>query len=184
MGVAFQMDQILWDFISQCEIWHVWFCTNNKGEFDHQGRESGSACVTKPWPIYDCKRAATSCLTINKLLKCLLYNMVWKYDNKKKNPFYEGNQSKTKYYGLSTWYLIWRVLPLQWFQGDKTEIAGIDRPHWNMDGQMVWLLYAWEACLWRHIKRKNKKKQKKKNRNNWSQSETNEWMKFNPCPAE
>ena len=24
MGIAFQMAQILWDFISQCEIWHVW----------------------------------------------------------------------------------------------------------------------------------------------------------------
>ena len=24
MGIAFQIGQILWDFISQCEIWHVW----------------------------------------------------------------------------------------------------------------------------------------------------------------
>ena len=24
MGIGFQMGQILWDFISQCEIWHVW----------------------------------------------------------------------------------------------------------------------------------------------------------------
>ena len=24
MGIAFQMGQILWDFISQCEVWHVW----------------------------------------------------------------------------------------------------------------------------------------------------------------
>ena len=24
MGIAFQMCQILWDFSSQCEIWHVW----------------------------------------------------------------------------------------------------------------------------------------------------------------
>ena len=24
MGIAFQMGQILWDFISQCGIWHVW----------------------------------------------------------------------------------------------------------------------------------------------------------------
>ena len=23
IGIAFQMGQILWDFISQCEIWHV-----------------------------------------------------------------------------------------------------------------------------------------------------------------
>ena len=27
MGIAFQIGQILWDFISQCEIWHV--CTLN-----------------------------------------------------------------------------------------------------------------------------------------------------------
>ena len=24
MGIALKMGQILWDFISQCEIWHVW----------------------------------------------------------------------------------------------------------------------------------------------------------------
>ena len=24
MGIGFQKGQILWDFISQCEIWHVW----------------------------------------------------------------------------------------------------------------------------------------------------------------
>ena len=25
MGISFQMGQILWDFISQCEAWHIWF---------------------------------------------------------------------------------------------------------------------------------------------------------------
>ena len=30
MGTGFQMGQILWDFISQCEIWHVCIKTVKK----------------------------------------------------------------------------------------------------------------------------------------------------------
>ena len=45
MGIGFQMGQILWDFISQCEIWHVWTYSGSHGSFVEIGHEIISPAI-------------------------------------------------------------------------------------------------------------------------------------------
>ena len=84
MGIGFQMGQILWDFISECEIWHVcqYWGTDTELMISSGTNESSTMTVI-PTQWFEYKRnytkfsasAAPFCI---KLLQCCSTPKVWK----------------------------------------------------------------------------------------------------------
>ena len=67
MGISFQKYQILWDFISQCEVWHVWLyreltCRHKLLFFYHSFSTSSGPWLAYSWELLyiNCRKYAAA----------------------------------------------------------------------------------------------------------------------------